>query len=299
MMKYLIYLIFIGFALSGNKSFNSSRAYNYVLEQCEFGPRHPGSEGHKKCKDFLFNKLSKYCHKSILDEHIIVDPLTLDSVKIYNIFGRVNPNIKKRILLIAHWDTRRFADKDLNIKNHKKPVLGANDGASGVAVILTILEQFYKNSINNIGIDILLADAEDMGRYGEPETWAIGSRLFSQNYPKPLPEFGICVDMVADKELEIKMEKYSYQMAPQLMNHIWNLSHIMGYDAFKWEIGPAIIDDHLSFSMETKVPSIDLIDLDYTYWHTIYDIPENISQYSLEVVGNVLMNFLYTMDKNE
>jgi len=299
MIKYLVYILIFSFSLSVDKVFNSSVAYNYVLEQCNFGPRYPGSDGHKKCKDYLFDKVSKYCDEATLDKHTIIDPLTSDSVEVYNIFGRINPDIEKRILLIAHWDTRRFADKDLNIKNHKEPVLGANDGASGVAVLLTALEIFNKNNINNIGVDILFADAEDMGVYGEVETWAIGSKLFSQNYPSPLPQFAICVDMVADKDLAIKMEKYSYQMAPQLMNRIWNLSYMMGYDAFKWEIGPAIIDDHLSFSLETKIPSINLIDLDYEYWHTIYDIPRNISQYSLEIVGNVLINFLYEIDKSE
>ena len=299
MMKYLIYIIIITFCLPIDRTFNSSRAYNYILEQCDFGARYPGSEGHNKCKNFLFNKISKYCDEAVLDKHTILDPLTKDSVSIYNVFGRINPDKKKRVLLIAHWDTRRFADKDIDPKNHKQPVLGANDGASGVAVILTLLEDFYKNKINNIGIDVLFADAEDMGIYGESDTWAIGSKLFSRNYPEPLPQYGICVDMVADKELEIKMERYSYQMAPQLMNHIWSLSHMMGYSAFKWEIGPAIIDDHLSFSTETKIPSIDLIDLDYPYWHTIYDIPDNISQYSLEIVGNVLLKFLYEIDKNE
>ena len=299
MIKYLVYILIFSFSLSVDKVFNSSVAYNYVLEQCNFGPRYPGSDGHKKCKDYLFDKVSKYCDEATLDKHTIIDPLTSDSVEVYNIFGRINPDIEKRILLIAHWDTRRFADKDLNIKNHKEPVLGANDGASGVAVLLTALEIFNKNNINNIGVDILFADAEDMGVYGEVETWAIGSKLFSQNYPSPLPQFAICVDMVADKDLAIKMEKYSYQMAPRLMNRIWNLSYMMGYDAFKWEIGPAIIDDHLSFSLETKIPSINLIDLDYEYWHTIYDIPRNISQYSLEIVGNVLINFLYEIDKSE
>ena len=219
MMRYLIYIIIITFCLPSDRTFNSSRAYNYILEQCDFGARYPGSEGHNKCKNFLFNKISKYCDEAVLDRHTILDPLTKDSVSIYNVFGRINPDKKKRVLLIAHWDTRRFADKDINPKNHKQPVLGANDGASGVAVILTLLEDFYKNKINNIGIDVLFADAEDMGIYGESDTWAIGSKLFSRNYPEPLPQYGICVDMVADKELEIKMERYSYQMAPQSVSY--------------------------------------------------------------------------------
>ncbi len=294
-MRYLIIIVFFGFMFS-NDNFDSSKAYNYVLQQCDFGPRYPGSDGHKECKDFLFNKMSEYCDEVNLDKHTIVDPLTSDSVKIYNIFGRINPQNDYRVLLIAHWDTRRFADKDPNKDKRKEPVLGANDGASGVAVLLTLMEQ-YSGKLKNIGIDILLADAEDMGLYGKADSWAIGSKLFSEKYPDPLPQFAICVDMVADKDLEIKIEKYSYQMAPQLINYLWDLAISKGYYNFKKEIGPGIIDDHLSFSSATQVPSINIIDLDYVYWHTVEDIPENISKESLNIVGEVLMDLLYEVDK--
>ena len=294
-MRYLIIIVFFGFMFS-NDNFDSSKAYNYVLQQCDFGPRYPGSDGHKECKDFLFNKMSEYCDEVNLDKHTIVDPLTSDSVEIYNIFGRINPQNDYRVLLIAHWDTRRFADKDPNKDKRKEPVLGANDGASGVAVLLTLMEQ-YSGKLKNIGIDILLADAEDMGLYGKADSWAIGSKLFSEKYPDPLPQFAICVDMVADKDLEIKIEKYSYQMAPQLINYLWDLAISKGYYNFKKEIGPGIIDDHLSFSSATQVPSINIIDLDYVYWHTVEDIPENISKESLNIVGEVLMDLLYEVDK--
>ena len=294
-MRYLIIIVFFGFMFS-NDNFDSSKAYNYVLQQCDFGPRYPGSDGHKECKDFLFNKMSEYCDEVNLDKHTIVDPLTSDSVEIYNIFGRINPQNDYRVLLIAHWDTRRFADKDPNKDKRKEPVLGANDGASGVAVLLTLMEQ-YSGKLKNIGIDILLADAEDMGLYGKADSWAIGSKLFSEKYPNPLPQFAICVDMVADKDLEIKIEKYSYQMAPQLINYLWDLAISKGYYNFKKEIGPGIIDDHLSFSSATQVPSINIIDLDYVYWHTVEDIPENISKESLNIVGEVLMDLLYEVDK--
>lgn len=291
----IIIIIVISFIFSNDIQFNSSKAYNYVLEQCNLGPRYPGSPGHKLCKDYLMSELTKYSDHVIIDSHIISDPLTSEQVTIYNLFARLNPNLKNRILLIAHWDTRRFADKDLDQINHKKPVLGANDGASGIAVILTLLSQL---DIKNYGIDILFADAEDMGNYGEIDSWAIGSRLFSKKYPKPLPQFGICVDMVADKDLEFKVEQHSFKMAPELIKLIWNIAKSKNYNHFKFEMGAAIIDDHLSFSMETGVPSIDIIDLDYEFWHTTYDTPENISSESLAIVGDVLLTFLNEMDNN-
>ena len=294
-MKYLINILLISFIVSNEITFDSSRAYNYVLQQCEFGARYPGSKGHQQCKEFLFSELSKYSNETIINAHKIVDPLTSDSVEIYNIFGRINPEKDNRVLLIAHWDTRRFADKDLNSENHTKPVLGANDGASGVAILLSLIQQI---NMKNMGVDILLADAEDMGIYGDANTWAIGSRLFSEEYPPPLPQFGICVDMVADKDLKIKVEEYSYQMAPQLIQYIWNIASSKGYDNFKFELGPGIIDDHLSFSSATGIASIDLIDLDYEHWHTVNDIPENISKKSLGIVGSVLLSFLIEMDKS-
>ena len=151
----------------------------------------------------------------------------------------------------------------------------------------------------NFGIDFLLTDAEDMGLYGKPDTWAIGSKLFSESYPGTLPQFAICVDMVGDKNLEIKMEQYSYKMAPYLINHIWSLASSLGYSSFLWEMGNPIIDDHVAFSKATQIPSIDIIDLDYIHWHTINDIPENVSQHSLQTVGNVLTQFIYNLDQNE
>ena len=294
-MKYLISILLISFIISNQIPFDSMKAYDYVIKQCDFGPRYPGSIGHKECKNFLFDELSKYSNETMIDNHRIVDPLTLDSVDIYNVFSRINPEKKERVVLIAHWDTRQFADKDLDSKNHTKPVLGANDGASGVAVLLTLVQQL---NLRNMGLDILLADAEDMGNYGNPESWAIGSKLFSEKYPSPLPQFGICVDMVADKDLKIKIEKYSYQMAPQLIQYLWSMASSKGYDNFLFEIGPGIIDDHLSFSTATGIASINLIDFDYDYWHTVYDIPENISKNSLDVVGSVLLDFLIEMDKS-
>ncbi len=296
-MKLFILLI-LSLSLSQN-NFNSNKAFDLVLEQCSFGPRYPSSPGHEKCKNFIIDNLSQYSRDIIIDSHKIKDPLTNDSVNIYNIFHRFNPEEEKRILLIAHWDTRRYADKDLDSLNHDKPVIGANDGASGVAVLLTILEELNNNNLSNIGVDFLFADAEDMGIYGNPDTWAIGSKLFSQKYPSTLPQFGICVDMVADKDLNIKIEKYSYQMAPGLIKDIWDIAKRNGYsNIFKNQIGPGIIDDHISFSMATNIPSIDIIDFDYVYWHTVQDVPSNISKESLDAVGSVLTEFIYKYDKN-
>jgi len=296
-LKYSILLI-LSLAWCQN-IFDANKAFDLILEQCSIGPRYPGSEGHEKCKNFILNNLRRYSDDIIVDNHKIMDPLTKDSVNIYNIFHRFNPSKDKRILLIAHWDTRRYADKDLDSLNYKKPVIGANDGASGVAVLLTILDQLNKSDLENIGIDFLFADAEDMGIYGDPDTWAIGSKLFSEKYPSILPQFAICVDMVADKDLNLKIEKHSYQMAPSLVSYIWNIAKDSGYgNIFKNQIGPAIIDDHTSFSMMTGVPSIDIIDLDYEYWHTIQDTPDNISKNSLNIVGDVLTKFIYRYDKD-
>ncbi len=296
-MKYL-FIPILSFLLCQN-IFDADKAFDLVLQQCSIGPRYPGSKGQIECRDFIVKNLSKYSSDILVDNHKIEDPLTKDSVNIYNIFHRFNPDKDNRILLIAHWDTRRYADKDPDSLNHRKPVIGANDGASGVAVLLAILEQLNKTKLNNIGVDFLFADAEDMGLYGDPGTWAIGSRLFSSKYPTQLPKFGICVDMVADKDLDLEIEKYSYEMAPSLVNYIWSIAKDNNYDhIFKNQLGPAIIDDHLSFSMMTGVPSIDIIDFNYEYWHTINDIPENISKNSLDIVGHVLTEFLYKYDSN-
>jgi len=204
-------------------------------------------------------------------------------------------------MLMAHWDTREFADQDPDINNHKLPIIGANDGASGVAVLLTVAEILYNLPPLNIGIDLLFIDGEDQGRSGDPESFGLGTQAFAKHVPDPRPQFAICLDMVADYEQHFPIEHFSLKQAPEVVQAIWSLANELGYTQFENRIGNAIMDDHYFLYKYAKIPAIDIIDFDYpnseiNYWHTISDVPKHCSTKSLEAVGNVITQFIYLQD---
>ena len=300
-MKLLLFILLSTFYSQTVLYFNGNNAMNYLKEQCDIGPRFPGSIGHSKAINRYKEHFDKYSDSVILYNDYVIHPHSLDSIKLTNIFSRFNPQINNRILLMAHFDTREFADKDLNQNNQNQPILGANDGASGVAILMEIARFLNQNPLFNLGVDILLTDGEDMGKPGDADSWALGAKVFSNRLPPPIPFAAICVDMVGDKELTLPIERHSYMQAPQLVLDIWKLAQELGYNQFQMELGRAIIDDHTAFYNQTGIPSIDIIDFDYpntemNYWHTLEDTPDKCSAESLEVVGTVLINYLFRLD---
>ena len=200
-------------------------------------------------------------------------------------------------MLCAHWDSRPTADQDPDPANHQKAVLGANDGASGVAVLLEMAHILHHNPLD-FGIDIVLFDLEDMGDHGaglESDSltpFCIGSQYFVKNRPGYHPRFGILLDMVGDKELRFEREGYSWGRAPQVVTKVWNAAKEVGATAFVEEIREPVLDDHVPF-LEKGIKVIDIIDFDYPHWHTINDTPDKCSAESLQQVGDVLIEVLY------
>ena len=273
--------------------FDYNKAFEYLNKQCEFGPRYPGSDGHNSFQLFLREFLDDKSDTLIIYEHEVEHPYKDDSVFLYNFLARYNPDITNRVLLMAHWDTREIADKDDNISNHLKPILGANDGASGISILMVLSEIFNKNKLHNLGVDLLFVDGEDMGRSGELENYCIGTTAFCEVIPNPIPSYAICIDMVADKNPIFPIEYFSYQQAPSIVNEIWSLANELGYDEFQKKIQGPIYDDHRALYIHSGIPAIDIIDFDYPHWHTINDIPENCSPKGLKIVGEVLCEYLY------
>ena len=276
--------------------FDSSKAFEYINKQCEFGPRYPGSEGHKSFSVFLNNFLVDKSDTLITYEHEVKHPYKDNSVILYNFLARFNIESNNRILLMAHWDTREIADKDPDILNRSMPILGANDGGSGVAVLMVLSEILTSNRLYNIGIDLLFVDGEDMGRSGDTENYCIGTTAFCEVIPDPIPNYAICIDMVADKNPVFPIEYFSYKQAPFLVNEIWSLANELGYDEFQKNFQGPIYDDHRALFLHSGIPAIDIIDFDYPYWHTLDDIPENCSDKGLKIVGDVLCEFIYRKD---
>ena len=182
-------------------------------------------------------------------------------------------------------------------ENRSIPILGANDGASGTAILMELANVFSKNN-PPIGIDLVFFDAEDVGISGQPATYAMGSEYFSKNLPIEKPNFAIIVDMVGDKSLKIPIERFSYQVNPEMVKEIWSLANDLGLSAFEYRVGYEIYDDHVPLWENAQIPAIDIIDFDYpnlfyNYWHTQNDIPENCSPQSLYQVGTLLLNYIY------
>jgi len=274
--------------------FDSDKAFSYLELQCDFGPRFPGSQGHLDFKNYLTKFLKGNNPDTlIVYEHDIKHPYIDKEITLYNFLARYNLKSEKRIMLMAHWDTREIADRDKNIDNHNKPILGANDGASGISILMVLSEILAENRLNNIGVDLLFIDGEDMGRNGELENYCLGTTRFCEVLPSPIPMYAICLDMVADKDPSFPVESFSWMQAPDLVLEVWSLAKQLGYEEFKMNIVAPIYDDHRALTLNSGIPAIDIIDFDYPYWHTLDDIPANCSASTLKIVGNLMSEFIY------
>jgi Zn-dependent M28 family amino/carboxypeptidase len=214
-----------------------------------------------------------------------------------NIVSSFNLKASTRILLLAHWDTRPRADQDRDPAKKNNPILGANDAASGVAVLMEIARHL-KEQPPQVGVDILFDDGEDYGKEGDTQNYLLGTRHFAKNLPPGIrPSFGILLDMVGDKELELQREPYSVRYAPDIVDLVWSAAKDLGVYQFTDEMQRAVLDDHLPLN-EAGIKTIDLIDFNYPdatnrFWHTTEDTPDKCSQESLEAVGKVLLSVIY------
>ena len=286
--------------------FNADSAYNYVKKQLDFGPRVPGSVAHKQCAEWFVEFISGKADTVYVQDFRtrLYDGRGIDGK---NIIAAFNPEAKKRILLAAHWDSRPFADHDPDKNNWNTPIDGANDGASGVGVLMEIARILNDNPVN-IGVDIILFDLED---YGAPyflnlmtnDDWALGSQYWAKNphIYNYRAYFGILLDMVGASNAKFPKEYYSQQFAPALSNDVWKIARELGYDEyFTNELGHPINDDHIYVNAIARIPMIDIIHLEnnsessfYPYWHTVKDNIEQIDPKTLGMVGDVVVNVLY------
>lgn len=270
--------------------FDQKRAFGYLEKQCDFGYRHPGSEGHKACLNYLVKEFDHTGARIQRQSFSYWDSWSGRSLTATNVIASFGLQ-KNRILLCAHWDTRPVADHDPDPSNRNKPVLGANDGASGVAVLLELANILSKNP-SPVGVDLVLFDAEDSGTDGTTGSWCRGSAYFASHLPIEFPKYGILIDMIGDKDLVIKEEGYSKQYAPQLVDKVWNKARTLGLPAFQRGIFGYVVDDHLEL-LKVGIPAINLIDFEYPYWHTTEDTPDKCSAESLDQVGTLLVHFIY------
>lgn len=293
MGKLLIFCIFSFILFSCAKAvpkFNPDRAFQYLTEQCDLGPRYPGSDGILLVRDYIINNLLTN-GAEIEEQTFSVEIGTQDYTGV-NIIASFYPRLSRRILLGAHYDTRPWADKDADENNHDQPIIGANDAASGVSVLLEIAAILAENQPPQYGVDMIFFDLEDMGEYGRNETWCLGSDYYAEKFSGRFPEKAIIVDMIGDRDLNIDMEYFSYHNSPELVKEIWDYAAELNFKEFRPRITHRIYDDHYPL-IQAGFNAIVIIDFDYPYWHTMQDTPDKCSPNSLYVVGQTLLELLY------
>lgn len=288
--------------LTNKPDFNADSAYAFVQAQVDFGPRIPGTEAHRACAGWMEQKLKMFCD-TVYRQEASVKAGNGTMLPCINLIGSVNPGASRRILLLAHWDTRPWADMDT--QDQSKPILGADDGGSGVAVLLELARQIRTKPLpENLGIDILLTDVEDYGKteWGD-NSYALGTQYWAKNphLPGYKAEFGILLDMVGGRNARFPLEGFSTQYAGWVQQQVWKAANTAGYSSyFPFIAGPHITDDHYFVNEIIKIPTIDIINLSSSsqssfpsYWHTHKDDMSNIDRNTLKAVGETLLQVIY------
>lgn len=289
-------------------SFNKDSAYVFIEKQLSFGTRVPGSAGHQACKEWMVQKFKSY-GADVIEQDFMANIYTGESWPATNIIAQFNPDHKDRIILSAHWDTRFIGEEDPDKNMKDKPIPGADDGGSGTGVLIEIARILKDNPID-LGIDIILWDAEDQGsRDGDgsaasSKLWCLGSQHWSLNKHKKnyRAKWGINLDMIGAKKPTFLKDEASYTYAGVLLDKVWGLAQNMGYsDMFRDQKIGGLVDDHLFINQMAKIPMIDIINYKVEdgkgsfmdKWHTHDDDITNIDKRSLRVVGQVVTAVIY------
>ena len=288
--------------------FNEDSAYNFVKKQLSFGPRNPNSEGHQKALEYFKKKLSDYSDK-LETETFTYPGYDGEKLILTNLIAKFNPEKKKRIFIAAHWDTRPRADMEVLTSRANKPIPGANDGASGVAVVLE-LARIFKLYRPSIGIDLILFDGEDYGKENDLDNYCLGSKYFAANYKeKNNYLFGIVLDMVGDRGAGFFPEYYSELYASEINKLVWDAGMKLGLSKFRDNtVKYQVYDDHVPLN-KAGIKTIDIIDAGLiqnvaplqrrAYWHTLKDNIKNISKDSLGQVGRLVASIVYGLEIKE
>ena len=270
------------------QEFNGQNSFGYIQTQVEFGPRVPGTPAHQKMGDWLDSLLLVRADTLLVQSWSHVTAAR-DTLRLRNFIARYNLKAEKRLLLLAHWDSRPISDSPVS-RDSSHAVVGANDGGSGVALLLGVADAL-KRTPPAVGVDLLFVDGEDYGDFTKaPADVLIGSRYYGAHQPSgPQPLYAVLFDLVADKDLQIYQEGNSLVGAPEVVELVWDTAKELGYGGF-FIASPrhTLIDDHLELQ-KAGIRAIDVVDFDYPAWHTQYDTIDKVSAASLQVVGDVAL----------
>ena len=289
-------------------TFSADSAYLFCQQQCDFGPRTMNSEAHERCGEWIAEKFRQY-GLDVTMQRADLRGYDGTMLKSTNIIASYKPEESRRILICAHWDSRPWADNDSDEANHRKPVMAANDGASGVAVMLELARQ---TTGLQIGVDFICFDAEDWGipqwaegNEHDGDTWALGAQHWATNLHRQgyTARYGILLDMVGGQGARFYQEQVSLYYAPDVVKRVWSAAEVVGYGSyFPKEDGGMITDDHVPVNQQAKIPCIDIIpyypDCEASSfgptWHTVNDDMRHIDKNTLQAVGQTLVQVLFS-----
>lgn len=287
-------------------TFQEDSAYFYLQKQVDFGPRVPNTAAHQACGNYLAQQLRLF-GAQVQEQEAMVKAYDGTVLNIKNIIASYYPERDRRVLLFAHWDSRPWADQDKDPQNHHQAIDGANDGGSGTAVLMEIARILQQYDLPNIGVDIILFDAEDYGepswKNGSEDSWCLGTQYWG-NHPHQAgyrAEYGILLDMVGHADACFLWDYTSQRQAENVLRKVWDKAIEAGYgNYFIKSKGGFITDDHVYVNRLTGIPCIDIIDYDdqrdgfFEHWHTINDNIHQIDKNTLKAVGQTLLEVLYS-----
>lgn len=290
---FLVTVAFLGCGARGGQEFDGAAALRYVETQVAFGPRVPNTEAHRRAGDWIVEQLRSRADSVEVQAFVHVSEAG-DTLALRNFVGRFRPELRDRVLYVAHWDSRPRADQSRNLGDRQLPVPGANDGASGVALLLGVADALARRP-PAVGVDLLFVDGEDYGDFGSGKDVLLGSRYYAERaHRSPLPLFAVVWDMIGHEGAKFYQEAHSVSRAPEVVERVWARARELGYgDVFRPTVGGAITDDHLPL-LDAGIRAIDVIDLDgyREYWHTVEDTPDKVSPKTLAIVGEVALSLV-------
>ena len=267
--------------------FNQERAFERLRELCAFGPRNHGSEGKRKAEAWIQQQLRETGAEVSIHSFQHTPQGSSEATTFQNIIARINPSQTRRVLIATHYDTRSTADKDPDETRRSEPILGANDGGSGVAVLLEIAA-LWKDEPPPVGVDLIFFDGEDFGRGPELDDYFLGSKAFVRDHADYRPEWGVVLDMVGDADFSIRKERDSLTRAPSVVDRLWSAAARVKAHGILNERGGLVYDDHTAF-LAKGLQVVLLIDFSYKWFHTTSDTLDKCSPDSLGQVGRTVM----------